>query len=53
MKQNGLWPEGRIFHTTCCVYPSLCIVIGGWVDGRPDGDAYVVDVERGTAHRVS
>jgi hypothetical protein len=34
------------------VYPLLCIVIGGWARGRPDGAAYIVDVEKGIAHRI-
>ena len=51
---SGMWLAGRVGHTTCCVSPSLCVVMGGWVEGRhPDGDGYVVDIERGTAHRVS
>jgi hypothetical protein len=36
------------------VSPSLCVVIGGRIEGGyPDGDAYVVDIERGNAHRIS
>ena len=51
---SEMWPKGRAFHTTCCVSPSLCVVMGGWFEGGdPDGDAYVVDIERGTTHRVS
>ena len=42
------------YHTTCCVSSSLCVVMGGCIEGGdPDGDAYVVDIERGTADRVS
>jgi regulator of replication initiation timing len=54
VKPQEPWLDGRIFHTTCCVcvYPLLCIVIGGWARGRPDGAAYIVDVEKGIAHRI-
>ena len=54
MIHSEMWPAGRAYHTTCCVSPSLCVVMGGRVKGGdPHGDAYVVDIERGTAHRVS
>ena len=63
MKHRGMWPSGRAYHTTCCVSPSLCVVIGGWVERESedsdgvtkatDSDAYVIDMKRGTAHKVS
>ena len=51
--RSEMWPEGRALHATCCVSPFLCVFMGGFVQGRPDGDAYIVDIGRGTAHRVS
>ena len=51
---SEMWLAGRSYHTTCCVSPSLCVVMGGKVKGgHLDGDAYVFDTERGIAHRVS
>lgn len=52
VEPSGIWPGGRIFHTTCCVSPRRCIIIGGWVDGCPDGNAHVVDIETGIAHQI-
>ena len=54
MIHSVMWPAGRAYHTTCFVSPSLCVVMGGWVaGGHLDDDAYVIDIERGTAFRVS
>ena len=50
---TALWLAGRAYHTTCCVSPSLCVIMGGWVEGCPDGDGYVVDIERGAVYQVS
>ena len=34
-----MWLAGRAYHTTCCVSPFLCVVMGGFVEG--DDPAYI------------
>jgi hypothetical protein len=51
--RSEMWPEGRALHATCCVSSFLCVAMGGFVQGRPDGDAYIIDIGRGTAQRIN
>ena len=51
--QTSVWLARRAWHRTCCVSPSLCLVMGGFVDRIADENAYVVDIAKGTAQLVT